>query len=89
MLQRSSTAQRAAALVQSTIDASGLAKPVHQDVRFTRADIPGQNTLLVRAWVQAPSPDPAIGERLAATLRERLRASFDVTPLVDVTVLAE
>ena len=89
MLQRSSTAQRAAALVQSTIDASGLAKPVHQDVRFTRADIPGQNTLLVRAWVQAPSPDPAIGERLAGTLRERLRASFDVTPLVDVTVLAE
>ena len=89
MLQRSSTAQRAAALVQRVIDESGVAKPVYQDVRFTRADIPGQNTLLVRAWVQAANADAAIKDSLTRALRDRLRRDFDLTPLVEVTVLTD
>lgn len=89
-LQRSSVAQRAAAHVQSSIERSRLARPVFADVRFTRPDIAGQNTLLVRAYVQRQSAAADSDLRMALTsrLQRELRESFNVTPLVDVTVLS-
>ncbi len=88
-LQRSSRAQRAAAVAQESIIESGLAKPVSVDAQFTRADIPGQNTLLVRAYVQASGPgdEQAVGRELSSTIQERLKSQFSTVPLVDVTVL--
>lgn len=59
-------------------------------VRFTRADIPGQDTLLAVVYVQpaaAESPDQLRSE-LRAAIQQRLRGQgFDVTALVDVIVL--
>jgi uncharacterized hydrophobic protein (TIGR00271 family) len=88
-LQRSTQAQHAAAVVQEAINASGLAKPVRVSANFTRADIPGQNTLLVEAYVQASRSDEKqiIEQQLSGAIQSRLKSRFNVTPLVDLTVL--
>jgi uncharacterized membrane protein len=88
-LQRSTLAQRAAAIVQATLRESGLADPVSVDVRFTSADAPNRNTLLVRAYAQtgASGDEQAVGRDLSEMIQERLKARFEATPLVDVTVL--
>ncbi|MXQ11746.1 DUF389 domain-containing protein [Microvirga makkahensis] len=88
-LQRSTQAQHAAAVVQEAINASGLAKPVRVSADFTRADIPGQNTLLVEAYVQASRADEKqrIEQDLSSAIQSRLKSQFNVTPLVDLTVL--
>ncbi|MBD2000282.1 DUF389 domain-containing protein [Leptolyngbya sp. FACHB-541] len=51
-LQRSSRAQRANAEVQQVVQQSNLAKLVESNVRFTGADISGQETLLCVVYVQ-------------------------------------
>jgi uncharacterized membrane protein len=82
-------AQRAAAEVKQVINESGLAKPVEINVRFTRADIPGQTTLLVQAYVQASAneaQDP-IRRQVSDAIRTRLNDQFNLQPLVDLTVL--
>jgi len=88
-LQRSTQAQRAAAEVKHAVEASGLALPVEVNVRFTRADIPGQNTLLVEAFVVASAPQPRdhIKQQISSQIRTRLNGRFNVQPLIDVTVL--
>jgi hypothetical protein len=78
-LQRATRAQPAAAEVQDVVDRSGLARLVEANVRFTRADIRGQNTLLVLVYVQpgggegggSASPD-AIPRDLSRSIRSRL-----------------
>jgi uncharacterized membrane protein len=88
-LQRSTRAQRAEAVVQRTVNESGLARLVEANARFTRANIPGQNTLLVTVFVQAPPAGAAdaIRQQLSAAINARLAEGFNATPLVDVTVL--
>lgn len=88
-LQRSTRAQRAEAVVQRTVNESGLARLVEANARFTRADIPGQNTLLVTLFVQAPdvSDGETLRRRLSEAIKTRLSKEFSATPLVDVTVL--
>ncbi|MGV0028707.1 TIGR00341 family protein [Phormidesmis priestleyi] len=91
-LERSSRAQRANAEVQTAVEQVGLAKLVEANVRFTRADITDQNTLLAQVYVQrqAGSSVPAqqIRDRLTQAIQARLlNQGFNVTPLVDVTVL--
>jgi uncharacterized membrane protein len=91
-LQRSSRAQRANAEVQEVVEQSGLADLVESNVRFTRADISGQNTLLCILYVQrspgAKESADAIRDRLTQLVQNRLLdGNFDVTPLVYVTVL--
>jgi uncharacterized hydrophobic protein (TIGR00271 family) len=92
-LQRSSRAQRATAVVQNVVNQSDLAELVEANVRFTRANIPGQNTLLAVVYVQrttqSVSSDQEIRLRLTLSIQNRLlEAGFDVMPLVDVQVLA-
>jgi uncharacterized hydrophobic protein (TIGR00271 family) len=88
-LQRATRSQRAAAEIQTIVNGSGLAQPVEIDVRFTRADIADQNTMLVVAYVQRTSAQPPdqIRTRLVADIQRQLRSNFNVTPLVSLTVL--
>ncbi|ALA59132.1 DUF389 domain-containing protein [Nitrospira moscoviensis] len=90
-LQRSSRAERAAETIKQVVDDSGFAALAEADVRFTRADIRGQHTLLGVLYVQRTAGDLSDGdirERLLASIHRRLRQEdFAATPLIDVTVL--
>ncbi|BAB77016.1 alr5317 [Nostoc sp. PCC 7120 = FACHB-418] len=91
-LQRSSLAQRANAQVQKTVEQVGLAKLVESNVRFTRANIEGQETLLCVIYVQRQPQvtlsSAEISDRLTQAIQTQLlKQAFNVTPLVDVNVL--
>jgi uncharacterized hydrophobic protein (TIGR00341 family) len=91
-LERSSRAQRANAAVQEAVEQAGLAQLVESNVRFTRSDIANQNTLLAEVYVQRGAESAAssqeVRDRLTQAIQTRLlNQEFNVTPLVDVTVL--
>lgn len=91
-LERSSRAQRANAEIQDVIQQEELADLVEANIRFTRPSIPGQNTLLCVVYVQRAEgvtlPSEEIRSRLTQAIQTRLRErGFNVTPLVDVSVL--
>lgn len=91
-LQRSSREQRATAQIQKVVNDSGLANLVEADVRFTPANIKGQNTLLGTVYVQRQAgvtqPSEEIRSRLTSTIQTQLlEQGFNVTPLIDVSVL--
>ena len=90
-LMRSSQAQRANAEIQQLVNDSGLVKLVEADVRFTRSNIQGQDTLLSILHVQRSEgvtlSSEAIRDRLSNDIRQRLRQEdYNVTPLIDITV---
>ncbi len=70
----------------------GLAKLVESNVRFTRSNIEGQDTLLCVVYVQR-QPEmkesaEEIRDRLTQSIQTQLlKQDFNVTPLVDVNVL--
>lgn len=91
-LQRSSLAQRANAQVQKTVEQVGLAKLVESNVRFTRSNIEGQDTLLSVVYVQRQPGVTASSEEIRHRLTQSIQAQLlkqdlNVTPLVDVNVL--
>ncbi|WP_373528713.1 DUF389 domain-containing protein [Nostoc sp.] len=91
-LQRSSLAQRANAQVQKTVEQVGLAKLVESNVRFTRSNIEGQDTLLSVVYVQRQPGVTASSEEIRSSLTQSIQAQLlkqdlNVTPLVDVNVL--
>ena len=91
-LQRSSLAQRANAQVQKTVEQAGLAKLVESNVRFTRSNIEGQDTLLSVVYVQRQPGVTASSEEIRLRLTQSiqtqlLKQDLNVTPLVDVNVL--
>lgn len=91
-LQRSSRAQRANAEVQQVVQQNDVARLVESNVRFTRADIPGQETLLCVVYVQRQPNITRSAEQIRADLTQAIQTrlleqGFKVTPLVDVTVL--
>ncbi|MHC0067717.1 TIGR00341 family protein [Nostoc sp. UIC 10890] len=91
-LQRSSLAQRANAQVQKTVEQVGLAKLVESNVRFTRSNIEGQDTLLSVVYVQRQPGVTASSEEIRLRLTQSiqtqlLKQDLNVTPLVDVNVL--
>jgi uncharacterized hydrophobic protein (TIGR00271 family) len=91
-LERSSRAQQANAEVQQVVEQTSGVDLVESNVRFTRADISGQNTLLCVVYVQrqadADRSAEAIRSELTQTIQTHLlNQGFDVTPLVDVSVL--
>lgn len=91
-LERSSRAQQANAEVQKAVEQVGLAQLVESNVRFTRPNIPGQNTLLSVIYVQrkpgVKQSDREISNRIKSAVQKRLQEQgFNVTPLIDVTVL--
>ncbi len=91
-LQRATLAQRAEATAKEVVSADGSARPVEISADFSQADVPGQNPLLVTAYVErAPSADRS-AKALERGLRKRIgqelrREVPSATPLVDVTVL--
>jgi uncharacterized hydrophobic protein (TIGR00271 family) len=91
-LQRSSRVQRANSEVQKVINQSNLAKAVESNLRFTRSDIQGQNTLLGDIYVQRQPTvrlsNDEIRDQLTQNIQTHLlNQGFDVTPLIHVTVL--
>jgi uncharacterized hydrophobic protein (TIGR00271 family) len=92
MLQRSSRTQRASAIIQKTVEKSNIAQLIEANVRFTRADVHNQNSLLVIVYVQ-PNPQEQlssqqISDRLTPRIKTNLlQQGFNVTPLVKVTVI--
>ncbi len=89
-LQRSSVAQRATQEARETIENSGMAKVIKLDGQFTRANIPGQNTLLVTGYVQpAGHGGGAVKRNLESSVEKRLRRDYAVEPIVDLTLVGQ
>lgn len=91
-LERASLAQRMNAEVQQVVEQEPTADLVESNVRFTRANISGQNTLLTVLYVQrsphATESNATIRDRLTQTIQTRLmQQQKNVTPLVSVNVL--
>ncbi len=91
-LQRSTQSQNAVEVVNQVVNDSGYAALVETDLRFTRSSIQGQNTLLGDVYVQrtqaANIPDQQIQQELTQKIQAAiLQQGFNVTPLMDVTVL--
>lgn len=91
-LQRGSMTQRAAAQIQKVVNDSDLAELVEANVRFTSPDIKGQNTLLGTVYVQrrvgVTEPSEEIRARITRNIQTQLlNLGFNVTPLIDVSVL--
>jgi uncharacterized hydrophobic protein (TIGR00341 family) len=91
-LERSSRAQQANAEVQKAIEQVGLAELVEANVRFTRPNIPGQDTLLSLVYVQrkpgVTQSDREISNQIKSAVQKRLQEQgFNVTHLIDITVL--
>ncbi|NLX11659.1 MAG: DUF389 domain-containing protein [Chloroflexi bacterium] len=90
-LQRSSRSQQASAEIREVIDDSPLVDLVEVAARFTRAE-EGQNTLLGVVYVQRRAHVTTSAEDIRAQLTRAiqgrlLEAGFNVTPLIDVSVL--
>ena len=90
--QRSTRAQRANAEIQQVVEASGTSKLVETNIRFTRSEIQGQNTLLGVVYVQRQPGVTASTEEIRNTLTRQIQTrlleqGFNVTPLIDVNVL--
>ena len=93
-LQRSTRAQRAAAVAQQVIQEDPRVDLVETNLRFTRPSIEGQNTLLGVIYVQrkpqAAQSDEEIKRTLTQKIQEQLRAEgFNVNLLISVNVLDE
>lgn len=77
--------------MQQVIQQNNSAQLVEANVRFTRANIQGQNTLLCVVYVQRQSEATRSAEQIRADLTQaiqsRLLKDFNATPLVDVIVL--
>jgi len=90
-LERSSRAQRANAQLQQVVKQNDSAQLVESNVRFTRANIQEQNTLLCVVYVQRRPEATRSAEQIRADLTQaiqnRLLKDFKATPLVDVIVL--
>ncbi|MBD2115044.1 MULTISPECIES: DUF389 domain-containing protein [Cyanophyceae] len=91
-LERSSRAQRANAAVQQVVQQSDSAQLVESNVRFTRANIQGQNTLLCVVYVQRQPEAARSIEQIRTDLTQAIQAhllaqDFNAMPLVNVIVL--
>jgi uncharacterized hydrophobic protein (TIGR00271 family) len=92
-LQRSTITQRANAEVQKVIQQVDLAKLVESNVRFTRDNIQGQNTLLSEVYVQRKPGVALQAEEIRSRLTQAIQTHLlqqgfnNVTPLVSVNVL--
>lgn len=89
-LQRSTKEAQASAAIQTLVDESELAGLVESNVRFTRPNIPNQDTLLITVYAQrradAPLSTEQIQRELQAEIEQQIITQFNVTPLVDVSV---
>jgi uncharacterized hydrophobic protein (TIGR00341 family) len=87
-LRRSSQQFRAETIVREAVESSGLAQIVEVDARFTRPSRARQNTLLIVVYALG-DPTEAAETALTERMEEAIRAhGLNVTPLIDLTLLA-
>jgi uncharacterized membrane protein len=92
--QRSTVSQRSVAQVRQVVEASGLARLVDANMRFTSHTVGQQDTLLGIVYVERKQgvtlTDQEIRLRLQSAIRQKLlEAGFNVQPLISVTVLSQ
>lgn len=88
-LQRSTDSQRAAADIQKAVESTRIARLVEVNVRFTRADIRGQKSLLCVLYVQ-PLGTEYSDEQVRAAVEEAVALRLqreNVTPLLSVQIV--
>ena len=91
-LERSSRAQRANAELQQVVQQNDSAQLVESNVRFTRANIQGQNTLLCVVYVQRQPEATQSSEQIRTDLTQAIQThllakGFNAMPLVNIIVL--
>lgn len=92
-LQRATLETRARGTVLQAVEVGQAVQAVSVDVRFTRSDVPEQNTLLITVYGQrqpaATGSEEALRTELTRRIQQAIEANYqNVTPLVDVTVLS-
>ncbi len=90
--QRETLEERARAVIGEAVEDEPAARLVEANVRFTRADIPGQDTLLAEVYVERSGPAAPPDDDIQRALTEKIQQAiqqrgYGITPLVDVTVL--
>ncbi len=88
-LQRSTESQRAAAEIRKAVDSTEIARLVEANVRFTRANIQGQDSLLCVLYVQplgTQYTDERVRRAVEKAVTDRLERQ-NVTPLLSVQVV--
>lgn len=93
VLQRDTVAQDMRKVVLNTLEQDSSVAVVEASLRFTRASIPGQRTLLVLLYLQrqprAVGSDEALSARTIDVVRRAIRRREpNVTPVVAVTMVA-
>ncbi|HEY1020838.1 MAG TPA: TIGR00341 family protein [Flavisolibacter sp.] len=89
-LQRSSISKRAEEQIQKSVSQFQGASLVEGSARFTRGNIPGQNTLLCEVYVQAKQgiEHGTIKKELGALIHQAITKKLEnVTPVLNVVVL--
>ena len=89
-LQHASQAQRAELLIQQLFDAQDNVYLVEASVRFTRAQIPGQNTLMCQVYMQKKADvtvsDAVLKKELIRKIEQKIKAELNASPLVQLTM---
>ncbi|HEV7331486.1 MAG TPA: TIGR00341 family protein [Flavisolibacter sp.] len=89
-LQRSSISKRAEEEIQKTVNQYASAGLVEGSARFTRGNIPQQNTLLCEVYVQAePNKDHSlIKKELSTRIHDAIKTRLqNVTPVINLVVM--
>lgn len=92
-LQRSSISQRVVSEIQKIVEANKDVELVESNVRFTRANIQSQNSLLCVIYVQKKKqqteiPAESIKKQLTKSIQKGLlQKDYNAAPLVEVVVL--
>lgn len=90
-LQRSSIEQRAVGVIERTLAERNDVYLAEADLTFTRPDIPGQDTLIAHLTLQRGETTTdltTLDAEITTLIQARLLAqNWNVTPLVDVTIL--
>ncbi len=92
-LERSSLSQRAAMDIRDVIDQESEVDLIELQTRFTRTDIPEQNSLLIVIYVQPRHESTLSAEIIQTRLRQAIQTKlreedYEVTPLIDISVLS-
>lgn len=90
-LQRSSVESEIGSAISTLVEDEADVELVEVDARFTRPEIPGQDTLLATVHVQpvdGVAPTAELEDELASRLAATISDDFGVTALVSVTAIA-
>ncbi|MGI8892356.1 MAG: TIGR00341 family protein, partial [Bacteroidia bacterium] len=90
-MQRSSISKRVEAIIQDTINNDNEVGLIETNSRFTRAEIPEQNTLLCEIYLQRMENNTGNDElinKLQRKISQNIKMDYkDVTPVIAITIL--